>query len=111
MSRWDQGKWWDADSSDPTGNPPRCDHCVTKPKLVPSGESEPKNLKCPICKQLFDTKGKKFDAAAYAIAIKARKSKLMTDEEEAWEGIWGSTQPQTFCKTVYCVARFTEPRE
>lgn len=101
MNRWDQGKWWDQDGSDPVGNPPRCDHCVTKPKLIQSGEGEPKSLKCPVCKQLFDNKGNKFDAAAYAAASAERKSKLMTDEEEAWESIWGSTQPQTYCKSCY----------
>jgi len=108
MTKWDQGKWWDADKSDSTESKKRCDHCVTKPELVQSGEGDPKSLKCPVCKGFFDRDGTRFDPQALAAERQAQAQRLATDEEESWESIWGNTRPpgQTYCKDSYCTIRF-----
>jgi len=104
MSRWDQGKWWDQNNSEPTKKHKRCDHCVTKPRLVSSGQGEPKSLKCPVCKDLFNGEGIRFDPAALAAQRAEQAKKWKEEEEETWESIWGATAP--FMKICYCTKRF-----
>lgn len=99
MSYWSQGKWWDHDKSETTKKGKRCDHCVTKPRLIPSGQGDPKSLKCPICKGLFDDKGTRFDALALEALRKKQLKQLDDDEEESWESIWGATAP--FMRIAY----------
>lgn len=98
-SRWDQGKWWDGDMSETTKKHKRCDHCVTKPKLVSSGHEDPKSFKCPVCKGFFDDGGKRFDPADLAAKKAEQAKKWAADEQESWEAVWGATAP--FMKICY----------
>lgn len=77
--------WWDHDKSNKAKGI-TCKYCVTHPELIQTGLSEPKSLKCPICKAKFDNNGNIFDKQSYDSKVRYELEESMDD---IWESIWG----------------------
>lgn len=77
--------WWDRDQTERVKGI-TCKICVTHPELVQTGHADPQSLKCPVCKELYNSEGIKYDEEEYNAQL---RRELEEEIEDSWNAIWG----------------------
>ncbi len=85
--------WWTKDKTEEERTKPLCPDCSTHPVLVQSGYEQKKSLKCPVCKNLFNSNGAKYDPDSENSNDNKNSSledELLKEQQELWETLWGN---------------------
>jgi len=77
--------WWDKDKSEKVKGI-TCRICITHPELIQTGEADPRSLKCPVCKVIYNHNGIKYDEEEHANKLQLE---LEEEVEDSWNTIWG----------------------